>query len=932
MSIRIVAAITFSSFAGGAAGAAIDPGSPRVPLAFVENRGQVSPSVRYLCTGPEVKAWFKDRGVVLRHGRTTVKILFEGRGKSVGATPQSVIAQGTERITIRADDPTGARANYLFGNDPRRWLTDLPLYGNIRYSGLWVGVDLTYRVEDGRLKAEYLVAPGASVERIQFRFDGDPQVRSDGTLRIHGVTGDFVEDKPSIYQSIGGERREVAGGFQKLSNGSIGFRTAEYDHSQPLVIDPAILFSGYFGGSSEDNITAVGIDALNNVVTAGWTTSNNLPALGAQKYGGGVDAFVASFLPNGGGMNYCTYLGGSGDDRAFGLTIDSARNVYLTGWTSSTNFPLAGAFQTHLSGTRDAFVTKLNAAGNALVYSTYLGGSGVDVGYAIALTPASETSLPTNSAVVVGDTSSSNLPVTSGVFQSQSGGSQDAFVAMVSAAGNTLTFATYLGGSGVDHASSVRVGGNGGIFIGGYTWSSNFPVLNAYQPASGSGQDGFVVKMGPIGNKLYWSTYLGGFGGSLGAPEEVNALCIDGLSNIVVAGTTSSANFPVTTRAFQTIFGGQTDGFIARLSNSKGTLLQSTFLGGALSDGINAMALDFHGNPHVTGFTSSQDFPVQRPIQNTNAGSMDAFSVKTNVTLSAVTFGTYLGGSGSDAGNAIAVDSETSIVVAGQTSSGNFPAAGSLQNYLPEVLSSFITKIAPNFTMGVAYGFLGQLAFTADPWHVSSYVSSTFYGEATDLPIVGDWNGSGTKGIGIFRNGTWILDTNGNGILDASDKEVVFGQAGDIPVVGDWRGTGRIALGLFRQGTFILDLSGHLSGIPTGLSDATFAFGQGGDVPIVSDWNGSGTTKVGIFRNGLWIVDYAGGQTLSGLNRSYVYGQAGDLPVVGDWDSSGNPPKIGIYRAGLWVLDYDGDNAWTIPGLNEMALTLGFAGYTPLVF
>ena len=161
---------------------------------------------------------------------------------------------------------------------------------------------------------------------------------------------------------------------------------------------------------------------------------------------------------------------------------------------------------------------------------------------------------------------------------------------------------------------------------------------------------------------------------------------------------------------------------------------------------------------------------------------------------------------------------------------------------------------------------------------------------------------------------------------------MVFGQAGDIPVVGDWRGTGHIALGLFRQGTFILDLGGHLSGVPTGLKDAKYSFGQGGDIPIVADWSGTGTTKVGVFRNGLWLVDYNGDRVFNGLDRSFVYGQAGDIPVVGDWDSSGNPPKIGIYRAGLWVLDYDGDDVWTVPGLNEMSLGFGFAGNTPLVF
>jgi hypothetical protein len=920
MSTRIIAVLTSFVFSAFTAGAATDARSSHMPFTFVENRGQASPLARYIGIGPEFKAWFEDRGVVLRQGPTVVRIAFED-----AATTAAVTRPPASRTTITPDNPMGATANYLNGSDPRRWQTDLPLFGSIHYAGLWPGVALTYRAEQGRLKAEYLVAPGADAGNILLRFDGHPHVDADGTLRIHGPFGDFVEDKPLLYQFIGGERKEILGGFRQLSDGSIGFCIKEYDHNRPLVIDPSILISGYFGGASEDSITAVGIDALNNVVTAGWTSSNNLPvSLGAQtRYGGGVDAFVASFLPNGGGLNYCTYLGGSGDDRAFGLVIDSARNVYITGWTSSANFPLVGALQTHLGGTRDAFVTKLSAAGNALVYSTYLGGSGVDVGYAIALAGAS--------AVVAGDTTSTNLPAGANVFQPKLSGSQDAFVAMLSPSGSTLTFLTYLGGSAVDHASSINVGPQGGIIVGGYTWSNNFPVVNAYQPVSGGGQDGFVAKFHANGVLAVFSTYLGGSGGSVGAPEEVTGVDVDALYNVVVAGTTSSSNFPVTAGSFQSALGGQTDGFVTRFTDL-GVLLQSTYLGGLLSDGINALALDFHGDPYVTGFTSSLDFPVQNPFQNANAGLIDAFVVKLNNTLSGVIFGTYLGGAGSDGGNAIAVDSETSIIVAGQTSSGNLPAAGNLQNYSATVLTSFITKIASNFTLGVAYGYQGQLAFTADRWHVASYVASTVYGLATDLPIVGDWTGTGMKRIGIFRNGTWILDTNGNGILDASDKTVSFGQAGDIPVVGDWRGVGQIALGLFRHGNFILDLSGHLSGVLTGLSDATFTFGQAGDIPIVADWSGSGTAKVGVFLNGAWLIDYTGSRVLSGLNRSYVYGQAGDLPVVGDWDSSGNPPKIGIYRAGLWILDYDGDNVLTVPSLNEMVVGFGFAGYTPLVF
>jgi len=346
MFIRICTIAAFFVFSGMAARLIAGSGSPHVPFTFAENRGQADPSVRYIGSGSEFKAWFEDRGVILRQGKTTVKIAFEGTAADVKSQ-----ATMTARTTIIAGDPLGAKANYLFGSDPGQWQTDLPLFGSIRYKSVWPGVDLTYEVEHGNLKAEYQVAPGAGIERILLRFDGNAQIQPNGTLRIHGPYGDFVEEKPLLYQSIGGWRRDVAGGFQELSDGAIGFTAAEYDRTQALVIDPSILLSGYFGGSAEDSITAVGIDALSNIVTAGWTSSNDLPvSSGAQtQYGGSVDAFVAGFLPNGGTLIYCTYLGGSGDDRAFGLAIDSTRDVYITGWTSSPNFPMVGAFQIHLA-------------------------------------------------------------------------------------------------------------------------------------------------------------------------------------------------------------------------------------------------------------------------------------------------------------------------------------------------------------------------------------------------------------------------------------------------------------------------------------------------------------------------------------------------------------------------------------------------------
>jgi len=183
----------------------------------------------------------------------------------------------------------------------------------------------------------------------------------------------------------------------------------------------------------------------------------------------------------------------------------------------------------------------------------------------------------------------------------------------------------------------------------------------------------------------------------------------------------------------------------------------------------------------------------------------------------------------------------------------------------------------------------------------------------------------------VFRSGLWLLDMNNNGVWDAGDKSVVFGQPGDLPVVGDWIGTGQISLGLFRQGTFVLDLSGHLSGVSTGFSDAICPFGLPGDIPVASDWNQSGTTKIGVFRNGQWLVDYNGDRIFNSLDKVYPFGQAGDIPVIGDWDGSGLP-KIGVYRQGLWILDYGGNNRLYLPlATNQLLIGFGAAGYTPFI-
>src|SRR6185437_8801025 len=454
---------------------------------------------------------------------------------------------------------------------------------------------------------------------------------------------------------------QVTGHFVKTLAGLVTV-SANYDHKRPLIIDPTILFSGFFGGSAEDDVTAVAFNSSFDVVAAGWKLSTDLPASGGARTmnGGGVDAFVAIFSPVGGQLLSCTYLGGTGDDRAFGVALDSSSNIYVTGWSSSVNFPTVAPIQAHLSGARDAFVTKLNSTASSILYSTYLGGTGVDYANGIAVDSLGE-------AVIVGDTTSMNLPVTAGVFQSRPAGGQDTFVARLNPAGNALSLLTYFGGNSIDHGATIQIDPAGPIVIGGGTYSTNLPTLLPCQAHSGGGQDGFIAKFNSTGTALVQSTYLGGSGGSPGLPEKVTSLVIGPSKNIIAAGITSSPNFPITSGALEATYGGgQTDGFITKLNATTGAIVVSTFLGGSLNDGINAMAEDSLGRLYVTGFTLSTDFPVVRAAQTASAGgtygSMDAFIATVNSGLNTIESSTYLGGSGSDSANAIAVDPMTSIV------------------------------------------------------------------------------------------------------------------------------------------------------------------------------------------------------------------------------------------------------------------------------
>jgi hypothetical protein len=457
-------------------------------------------------------------------------------------------------------------------------------------------------------------------------------------------------------------RPMLSGASSAPSNSPLAFATL-----QGSVDTQRLDYSTYLGAGGDDQGVAVAADAEGNLYVAGMTDSTNLPTVNAVQpnFGGGAqDAFVAKLDPTGTRLIYLTYLGGSGTDTATGLAVDASGNAYLTGFTSSPNFPALNALQANNRGNFDAFIAKLGPTGN-LLYSTYLGGTANDSGGGIAVDVA-------GNAYVAGIATSTNFPVVSAAQPNLSGAS-DLYVAKLNAAGNQLLYSTYLGGSQDDAATAVAVDASGNAYVTGATLSTDFRTANAAQPAPGGGLfDALVVKLNPSGNLVY-STYLGG-----GNADRGLRIAADATGAAYVTGDTRSTNFPMRS-ALQQTFGGSSDAFVTKL-NANGSLAFSTYLGGGGLDGGTAISVDPKGATYLTGFTNSINFPTLGPLQPAlSGGSFDGFIAKLNPAGSGLDFSTYLGGSGLDTGYGISADSSGQAYLMGVTDSPDFPLRRPLQ-------------------------------------------------------------------------------------------------------------------------------------------------------------------------------------------------------------------------------------------------------------
>ncbi len=695
----------------------------RIALSFEANRGQMDESVNFLARGAGYTLFLKptEAVFVLAH-KSDRQVQPESRkaeltdesagviARALGASsasssePPAVLRMklvgSNERAAAEGSDELPGKVNYFNGNDSSRWLTGIQTFGRVSYGEVYPGIDVVYYGNQRQLEYDFRVAPGRDAEAVKLEFEGADkvEVNAAGDLLLTLGESTIRQPKPLLYQEVAGVRRVVDGGYEVGPDNRVGFQVGEYDAQQTLVIDPVLAYSTYLGGSGTDDGNDITIDAAGNAYICGQTDSTNFPTANAIQatFGGKIDdlvardGFVTKLNAAGTAFVYSTYIGGNKDDKCNKIAVDASGNAYVAGETSSLNFPTANAIQaTFGGGLSDAFIAKINAAGSAFVYSTYLGGEIFDAAHALTIDS-------TGSVYATGRTTSSNFPTVNPIQATYSGGpGADAFVTKINAAGTALVYSTYLGGNagtegGFTAGFSIKVDSTGNAYVTGQTRATNFPTANAIQATFGGGfpdGDAFVTKFNAAGSALVYSTYLGGSDNDIGFE-----ITVDSLGSAHVAGVTHSANFP-TGNAFQATRKGASDAFVTKLNAAGTAFVYSTYLGGTADDSGNAIALDSSGNTYVAGGTSSTDFPLMNPIQNTMSGVFDVFVTKLNSGGTALTYSTYLGGSGGDTALAIAVNNTGVAYLTGRTASTNFPTLTPLQSANAGGQDAFVFKL-----------------------------------------------------------------------------------------------------------------------------------------------------------------------------------------------------------------------------------------------
>lgn len=675
------------------------------PLVFTENRGQFGQKTLFRADAGSVAFYFCQGEVACLLTQDTNQLIedgFEGmsipehfrrprykkeslivRTQFLGANPNADVI-GSNRLPYNN--------NYFLGNDPDKWYTDVPNYSEIVYKDIYPGINLKYYGSSGSMKYDFIIHPGADPLQIMIRYEGvsDLRLTDKGDLEIETAFGQLHEKSPQIYQEIDGKRLQVSGRYEIREPGVLGFAIEQYyDPSFPLIIDPLYEYGAFLGGINLDEGMGVAVDGSGAAYIVGRTLSADFPMENPyhDDYGGNGDLFVTKISPSGNSIIYSTFIGGRSLDLGNDIAVDSHGHAYITGGTRSLDFPTVNPFDADYNGggfNGDAFVAKLSASGNTLLYSTYLGGSDNDGAWDIVLDDD-------YNIYITGVTYSPDFPLAN-PLDTQLDGNSDAFVSKLSAAGDLLSYSTFLGGSRGDVGWNITVDTDGSAIIGGWTASSDFPMVNAYYENHGGARDAFIAKLAASGDSIIFSTYMGA-----GADEGVFAIDIDNIGNIYVAGPTASTYFP-TVNAYDDTKNGQEDAFIAKLSPSGDSIFYSTFYGGVLDDMAWGIAVDSVGNAYITGYTASADLPLVQPFDASYNWYGDAFVAALSASGQSLLYGTYLGGEEWDEGHDIAINDFGKIYVTGKTVSRGFPALYGYDESFNGDMDGFLVKFIEDST------------------------------------------------------------------------------------------------------------------------------------------------------------------------------------------------------------------------------------------
>jgi hypothetical protein len=701
---------------------------------FIENRGQWDPDAKFLLQSGGLNLWITSHGMV--YDLFTIE---RNRQRSDAATASNIAGSSTTeqvrrghivRMTfegrsfttdVKGEQKQPGYYNYLIGNDPSRWTTNVPLYSVARIEHLYQGIDAVFYVDNGRPRYDLVIAAGAdpSVVRMRLEGAGAVNVNADGDLVMATSMGTLEQRGLFAYQEVEGAKQQVPCSFVVSRKGEVCFAVGAYDRTRPLIVDP-LAYSTFLGGNKNDVGNDITVDAAGNAYVTGYTdkaTGAQIPyptSAGAYQTtnNGNADVFVTKLNPAGSAIVYSTFIGGQNDDHGNAIAIDASGNAYITGYTlnvsAGTFYPTtAGAFQTVYNGGDEVFVTKLNTTGTALVYSTLLGGNSEDHGNGIAVDASGNAYVTGYTAKTV---SAPFFPTTAGAFQTAYIDGDEVFVTKLNTTGSALIYSTYIAGSNRTRGNDIAIDASGNAYITGFSAFVGSPGIpypttaGAFQTVYTGSDEVFVTKLNSSGTSLLYSTFIGGSNSDQG-----NAIAIDASGNAYVTGITANVGgsgtaYPTTAGAYDQTYNGLDEVFVSKVNSTGSSLLYSTLIGSARSDVSNDIAVDASGNAYITGstpFDAVDPYPTTSgAFDETHNGGSDVFVSKLSPGGNLLLYSTYIGGAGDDAGNGIALDAALNVYITGfsDEASPNYPTtagayATAHSTGTSTITDGFVTKL-----------------------------------------------------------------------------------------------------------------------------------------------------------------------------------------------------------------------------------------------